>query len=98
MSQASRLSQEERATFAGLADLLIPRHGRMPAATEVGAHAELLDQVLGHRPDIVDDLLRGLAAAEGRGAERGGQPAQPERCSGLQRDHTRSLCGLLHLR
>ena len=65
MSQASRLSAEERATFAGLADLLIPRHGRMPAAPEVGAHEALLDRVLGHRPDIVDDLLRGLAAAEG---------------------------------
>ena len=65
MSQASRLSPDQRAVFAGLADLLIPRHGRMPAATEIGAHAALLDWVLGHRPDIVDDLLRGLAAAQG---------------------------------
>ena len=65
MAVPSRLSPEERATFAGLADLLIPRHGRLPAATEAGAHEELLDRVLGHRPDIVDDLKRGLAAAQG---------------------------------
>ena len=65
MSHASRLSPDERAVFAGLADLLIPRHGRMPAATEVGAAGDLLDRVLAHRPDIVDDLMRGLAAAQG---------------------------------
>ena len=65
MAAPSRLSPEERATFVGLADFLIPRHGRLPAAIEVGAHEELLDRVLGHRPDIVEDLLRGLAAAQG---------------------------------
>ncbi len=65
MSRGTGLSADERTVFAGLADLLIPRHGRMPAATEVGAHAELLDSVLAHRPDIVDDLRRGLAAAQG---------------------------------
>ena len=64
MAAPSRLSPEERAAFAGLADFLIPRHGRLPAATEVGAHEELLDRVLGHRPDIVEDLRRGLAAAQ----------------------------------
>ena len=65
MATPSRLSQEERAAFAGLADFLIPRHGRLPAATEVGAHEALLDQVLVHRPDIVEDLRRGLATAQG---------------------------------
>ncbi len=65
MSRENGLSADERAVFAGLADLLIPRHGRMPSATEVGAHAELLDRVLAHRPDIADDLRRGLSAAQG---------------------------------
>ena len=30
----SRLSDEDRQTFAAIADLLIPSYGKMPAATE----------------------------------------------------------------
>lgn len=68
MSQQSKLTPEQRATFAGLAGLLIPRHGRMPAITELAEYDSLLDRVLGYRPDIVDDLIRGLTAAEGQDA------------------------------
>jgi hypothetical protein len=61
-----RLTAEFRAVFEQLADVLVPAHGKMPAASVVGAHEGLLDDVLKHRPDIRDDLLRALAAAKGR--------------------------------
>lgn len=60
------LTAELRAVFEQLAVILIPAHGKMPAASAVGAHQSLLDDVLKHRPDIRDDLLRALAAAHGR--------------------------------
>ncbi len=65
-SVPSRLTAELRAVFQELADLLVPAHGKMPAASAVGVHEALLDEVLKHRPDIRDDLLRALAAAKGQ--------------------------------
>ncbi|HXQ84473.1 MAG TPA: hypothetical protein VN769_10445 [Xanthobacteraceae bacterium] len=62
----SRLTPELRAVFEQLADVLVPAHGKMPAASAVGTHEGLLDDVLKHRPDIRDDLLRALTAAQGR--------------------------------
>ena len=62
----SRLTRELRAVFEQLADVLVPAHGKMPAASAVGTHEGLLDDVLKHRPDIRDDLLRALTAAQGR--------------------------------
>ena len=60
----NRLTAELRAVFQKLADVLVPAHGKMPAASAVGAHETLLDDVLKHRPDIRDDLLRALMAAQ----------------------------------
>lgn len=68
MTQQSKLTPEHRATFAGLAELLIPQHGRMPAITALAGYEKLLDRVLAYRPDIVDDLIRGLESARGLGA------------------------------
>jgi hypothetical protein len=62
----SRLTPELRAVFEQLADVLVPSHGTMPAASAVGTHEGLLDDVLKHRPDILDDLLRALTAAQDR--------------------------------
>ncbi len=62
----SRLTAELRAVFQQLADVLVPAHGKMPAASAVGAHEALLDDVLKHRPDIRDDLLRALTKAQGQ--------------------------------
>ena len=70
MPPPSKLSPDDRATFAALADFLIPRHGPLPAASEAGATADLLDRVLASRPDIVADLMRGLAAARGKEASQ----------------------------
>lgn len=57
---AHQLTPEARDLFGRIADLLIPAYNHFPAATAVGVHEALLDQVLGFRPDIVDDFLRGL--------------------------------------
>lgn len=64
----STLDDTRRATFAAIADILIPNAEGMPAASEVDAHGAMLDHVLGLRPDLRDDLLRGLDKAAGREA------------------------------
>jgi len=61
-----RLTAELRTVFKELADVLVPAHGKMPEASAVGAHEALLDDVLKHRPDIRDDLLRALTAVQGK--------------------------------
>lgn len=58
------LSQSERLLFKSLADYLIPASGKMPAASSVGVHEDLLDRVLAARPDLGDGLKRGLAACQ----------------------------------
>ncbi len=58
------LSQSERLLFRSLADYLIPASGKMPAASSVGVHEDLLDRVLAARPDLVDGLKRGLVACQ----------------------------------
>ncbi|MGH7118830.1 MAG: hypothetical protein ACREFP_07560 [Acetobacteraceae bacterium] len=61
----SALSPAQRSVFRALADVLIPAYGKMPAASEVGVHDTLADEVLKHRPDIRDDLFRALERAKG---------------------------------
>jgi hypothetical protein len=43
---------QDRATFAALADRLIPAYRQMPAASAVKVEGELLDLVLRARPDL----------------------------------------------
>ena len=62
----STISEKRRATFAGLADVLIPAAEGMPAASEVDVHGAMLDHVISLRPDLLEDLLRGLDTAEGK--------------------------------
>lgn len=63
-----RPTEQERATFAGLADRLVPAYGKLPAASAVGVQKELFDLVLRVRPDLVEDLKRGLDACAGKDA------------------------------
>lgn len=49
-----------RARLAVLADELIPAAQSMPAASEIGIHQALLDQVLLSRPDLAEPLARAL--------------------------------------
>lgn len=47
---------EHREIFGRLADVLVPRSGSMPAASEVGAAGRGLDRVLASRPDMTSTL------------------------------------------
>ena len=60
------VSNDERAVFAGLADVLIPAAEGMPAASDVDVHGAMLDSILGLRPDLSEAFQRGLAAAAGK--------------------------------
>jgi hypothetical protein len=63
------VSPEERATFAALADVLVPEAGGMPRASAVGVHERRLDAVLAARPDLAEPLQAILVDVAGRGAE-----------------------------
>lgn len=65
----SMITDKRRATFAAIADVLIPAVEGMPAASTVEVHGKMLDHVLSLRPDLVENLLRGLDAAEGQPAQ-----------------------------
>jgi len=62
----SLINDTRRATFAGIADILIPATEGMPAASAVGVHETMLDHVVALRPDLTENLLRGLDAATGK--------------------------------
>lgn len=66
VATTSILSPGQRSLFRALVDVLIPAYGKMPAASAVGVHEALVDDVLKHRPDIRDDLLRALTYAQGK--------------------------------
>lgn len=61
MTTRNQLTPELRARFGKVADLLIPAYRQFPAATAVGVHEKLLDDVLEFRPDIAEAFMRGLA-------------------------------------
>jgi hypothetical protein len=65
---STQLTQQDRDTFAAIADVLIPAAEGMPAASQVGVHQAVLDRILSLRPDLVENFLRGLRAAAGREA------------------------------
>lgn len=55
-----RFATKDRQVFAAIADVLIPEAEGMPAASAVGIQHDPLDHVLGLRPELADDVLRGL--------------------------------------
>ena len=59
-------SKFERATLAGLADVLIPAADGFPSASQAGVAGEWLDRVIEARPDLDEGLRQVLTAAEGR--------------------------------
>ena len=58
----------DRDVFAAIADILIPDAEGMPAASAVGVHEEVLDRILGLRPDLKEAFNRGIAFARGKDA------------------------------
>ena len=65
----SPISNDERRTFAAIADVLIPAAEGMPAATEVDVHNEVADRLLGLRPDLLEPFKRGCAASVDKEAQ-----------------------------
>ncbi|MEM8664504.1 MAG: hypothetical protein AAGF49_10340, partial [Pseudomonadota bacterium] len=66
---SSRVDSESRATFAAIADVLIPAAHGMPAASEVDVAGAPLDHALTLRPELGEAFRRGLATASGRDPE-----------------------------
>ncbi|MBK5933614.1 hypothetical protein C8N32_1287 [Rhodovulum imhoffii] len=64
----SAFSNEFRATYAKLADYLIPEYNGKPAASAVGVHLEMLDEVMRIRPDLEDGFRRAVEACAGQDA------------------------------
>lgn len=62
---SSIVTPEQRSTFAGIADYLIPNAEGMPSASEVDVHGAILDRVLMLRTDLQEAFLRGLNACAG---------------------------------
>lgn len=61
-----QITKKDRATFAGLADRLIPDWEKMPAASKVKVEDEMLDLVVRVRPDLTEQLRRALDACAGK--------------------------------
>ncbi len=59
------VSAEDRATLAGLADVLIPAGEGAPSASEAGVAGAWLAEVLRLRPDLADPLAAILVGAGG---------------------------------
>lgn len=65
-----QLTEQQRTRFAALADRLLPAWQKMPSASTVHVHREMLDLALQARPDLAEDFARGLSACiEGEPSE-----------------------------
>ncbi len=60
------MTPAQRETLAGLADVLVPASGRMPAASAAGTAGRGIDRVLRARPDLAGPLAALLDGAAGR--------------------------------
>jgi hypothetical protein len=77
---AAAFDDRARATFAGLADILIPAADGMPSASEAGAAGRWLDAVLVARPDLTEPLLAWPGGwTAGPGGRRGAPRRRPGR-------------------
>ena len=63
--RTSALDSAERATYAAIADELIPHGEGMPSASEADVHTRWVEEALGYRPDLVDPLRQALAITAG---------------------------------
>jgi hypothetical protein len=67
---SGHLTNDQRTTFRALAAVLIPATATMPSAAEVGVDGPVIDNLLDHRPDLRERLLRGLDACRGQDPNR----------------------------
>jgi hypothetical protein len=61
-----RFDEEDRRTYARLADVLIPAKDQYPSASQAGVAGVLLDVVLRSRPDLSGGLRGVLSSAKGQ--------------------------------
>lgn len=59
-----QFGEEDRRTYARLADVLIPAKDQYPSASQAGVAGVLLDVVLRSRPDLSDGLREVLESAQ----------------------------------
>lgn len=62
----AQFTEDNRATFAALADFLIPEYNGKPSASSVGVHQDMLDEVLRIRPDLEDGFRRAVEFCTGK--------------------------------
>lgn len=60
------LTADQRATFRGIADVLISATQTMPSASQIGVDGPIIDRLLDQRPDLKERFLRGLQACAGQ--------------------------------
>ncbi len=63
------LTDQQRQTFAAVADLLVPASEGMPSASQAKVPQTYLDEALGYRPDLAEGLQEALTTASGLGAQ-----------------------------
>lgn len=56
------LDDKQRSALYIVADVLIPASNQMPSATDAGVTENLIDKVLGYRPDLIVDFVAALSA------------------------------------
>lgn len=59
------LTDEDRRTYAAIADILIPEAEGMPSATQAGVADRYVEEALGYRPDLQSGFDQALEAARG---------------------------------
>lgn len=72
-SVAAPLTDDDRALFTELTDILVPGDGTMPAARDIDIAHDLLDRALATRPDMLTPLrtiLDAVRAHEGEDLSR----------------------------
>ncbi|GAB5471159.1 MAG: hypothetical protein Kilf2KO_41890 [Rhodospirillales bacterium] len=62
----SLINDRHRATFAGIADVLIPEAEGMPSASQAEVPGAILDRVVELRSDLREAFFRGLNKASGQ--------------------------------
>ena len=65
---SGRISAEDRATYRGLVEVLLPAAAGMPSGVEVGVADAGLNRVLSVRADLAAELLEALSQARGKEA------------------------------
>ena len=60
------LDDDQRNVLAAVADLLIPSSAEMPSATDAGITENLIDLVMGFRPDLISAFLDALIECSGK--------------------------------